>query len=278
MTAVGIMLESEMSLRKALMYSGSSRSMYYYEKTPRVLGLDPLTVKKVQEIAVERPSYGTRRMAVMLSREFHVPVNRKRVQRVYRALNWTAPSMKKGEIMRAGSRLVDPQRPDELWESDLTYVWSGNEDRWSFLFNVLDVFTRRWLGYAFHTSAVKENAIMAVNNTLAIHPDVDTSALRLRVDNGPQYTSGAFTGSMNALGMRLEYIFRNTPEQNGHIESFHKTLKKEYLWPRDLNSYQEAEAAIADAFTDYNARRIHSSLGYKTPNEFMSEWRAVHAS
>lgn len=277
MMAVEIMLQHRMSLRNALEYSGCSRSLYYYEQTPRVVGLDPLIVKKVQEIALERPSYGTRRMAAMLSRELDVPVNRKRVQRVYRALNWVAPSMKKGEIMRAKTRLVAPERPDELWESDLTYVWCGSRDRWCYLFNVFDVFTRRWLGYAFDTSAVKENAIMAVSNVLAAHREVDTSTLRLRVDNGPQYTSNAFTGSMDALGIRLEYIFRNTPEQNGHIESFHKTLKKEYLWPRDLNNYQEAEIVIGGAFTDYNAKRIHSSLGYKTPYEFLSEWR-VHAS
>lgn len=104
---------------------------------------------------------------------------------------------------------------------------------------------------------------MAVNNVLATHDDVDTSMLRLRVDNGPQYTSNTFTKSMNALGLRMEYIFRNTPEQNGHIESFHKTLKKEYLWPRDLNNYQEAEIVIGEAFADYNTKRIHSSLGYK---------------
>ena len=70
--------------------------------------------------------------------------------------------------------------------------------------------------------------------------------------------------------MKLEHIYYNTPEQNGHIESFHKTLKKEYIWPNDFQNYQEAESAIRDAFLDYNQNRIHSALRYLTPYEFIS--------
>jgi putative transposase len=77
---------------------------------------------------------------------------------------------------------------------------------------------------------------------------------------------------MRALGIRLEFIYYNTPEQNGHVESFHKTLKKEYLWCQDFKNYQEAEIAIAEAFRDYNQNRIHSALGYKTPYEFLDGW------
>jgi transposase InsO family protein len=138
---------------------------------------------------------------------------------------------------------------------------------------VLDVFDRVWVGYQFDAYAVKENAIMSVNNALAAHPEVDVRELTLRCDNGPQYTSKEFKESMKALGIRLEFIYFNTPEQNGHMESFHKTLKREYLWPEDFHNYQEAEIAIANAFKDYNGKRIHSSLGYKTPYEFVEDWR-----
>ena len=71
--------------------------------------------------------------------------------------------------------------------------------------------------------------------------------------------------------VRVEFIYADTPEQNGHVESFHKTLKRECLWPRDFRSHQEPEMAIADAFRDYNLGRIHSSLRYRTPYEFLEE-------
>jgi putative transposase len=278
MRAVELMLENEMSLRKALAYSGCSRKMYYYEPVQGggLASLDPSIVSATERIALERPSYGTRRMAAMLSRELHVPVNRKRVQRIYRALNWIQPSLKKKDIIRAASsNLVDPRAPYELWEADFTYVWCGL-DRWCYLFSVLDVFSREWTGYAFDTRARSDNAIASVNNALATHTRFDVSKLTLRVDNGSQYTSRRFTESMKALGVRVEHIYASTPEQNGSVESFHGRLKREYVWPREFRDYQEAEIAMADACTDYNARRIHSSLDYKTPNEFITEWRTTH--
>ena len=77
---------------------------------------------------------------------------------------------------------------------------------------------------------------------------------------------------MKALGIKLEFIFVNTPEQNGHIESFQKTIKREYIWANDFKDYQEAELAIAGAYKDYNEKRPHSSLDYKTPIEFLYDW------
>ncbi|MDG7036563.1 MAG: transposase [Nitrososphaerota archaeon] len=77
----------------------------------------------------------------------------------------------------------------------------------------------------------------------------------LRVDNGPQYASNTFRRSAKALVAKLEFIAYRTPEQNGNIESFHGRFKREYVWPQDLNTFQEANTAIADAFIDYNSRR-----------------------
>jgi len=94
------------------------------------------------------------------------------------------------------------------------------------------------------------------------------------IDNGSQYTSNAFRRSMSVLGLKLEHIAVNTPEQNGHIESFHKTLNKEYVWTMDFQDYQQAEAAIKEAFLDYNQHRIHSSLRYLTPYESVAKCKA----
>jgi transposase InsO family protein len=272
------MLDGQMSLRKALSYSGCSRKMYYYEPAPRVVRPDPMIVEKTKEIALERPSYGTRRMAAQLSRELHAPINRKRVQRIFHALNWIEPAKTKSEVIRSASKVVKASRPYEFWQTDMTYVWCG-VDRWCYLFNVIDVFHREWMGYSFDTSAVKENAIMSVNNALASHrgEGIEPGGLTLRCDNGPQYTSHAFKESMDALGLRLEHIMYHTPEQNGFVESFHKTLKREYVWPREFGNYQEAELAMANAFTDYNTNRIHSSLGYATPREFLAEWKVLNS-
>ena len=97
----------------------------------------------------------------------------------------------------------------------------------------------------------------------------DISYLRLRTDNGTQYSSHEFRKSMQTLGIRHEFIWRDTPEQNGHVESFHGTLKREYVWPHEFARFQDAEVVLAKAFVDYNKDRIYSALGYLTPNEFV---------
>lgn len=265
--------DAGMSLRTALRYSGlNSWSSFYYEEKSRFVEPDPLVVKSVKRLTNERPSYGARRVAAQLSRDLGHPVNRKRIQRIFRILGYTEPSLKKSEIIRSHDRAPSPSRPYELWQTDLTYTWCGR-DSWGYLFNAFDAFSRVWAGYQFDTTAVKENAILSIENALISHKErVKANLLTLRADNGPQYTSHAFKDSMKALGLRLEHIAYRTPEQNGAIESFHKTLKKEYLWCQDFRNYQEAEIAIADAFKDYNHSRIHSALGYKTPYEYLSSY------
>lgn len=266
------MREAGVGLRDALRYSGSSWNLYYHRDKPRTIPPDPRIVRKVEELILERPSYGTRRVAAQLSRELGVPVNRKRIQKIFRALGYTEPAKTKNEIIRARDKAPKASRPCELWQTDLTYIPCG-VDGWCYLFNVLDVFSREWVGKQFSPTAVKDNAILSVENALVSHKKVDPTP-RLRADNGPQYTSKVFGESMRVLGLRLEHIMYRTPEQNGAIESFHRTLKKEYVWPCEFESFQDAEKAVEAAFVDYNERRIHSSLGYLTPSEFLELWYA----
>jgi putative transposase len=262
-------LREELSLRKALRHSGCSRKAYYHQAKPRSIPPDPYITEKIRTIAVERPLYGTRRMAAMLSRQLGRPVNRKRVQRIYRQLGWTQPSMRKKQLLRdTYAKRPKPTKPNELWEADLTYIHCG-VDGWAYLFNVEDVVSREWVSYVFDMYAVKENAILSVEKALIKHPEA--VGVRLRSDHGSQYGSRAFKESMRILGVKQEFIAVNTPEQNGHMESFHKTLKREYVWTRDFQSFQEAAEAIQEAYLDYNQNRIHSALSYQTPYEYLAK-------
>lgn len=276
---------TRISIRKALKYSGCSKNMYYGNKDHRyditaaatvaataVTSSTTMIEQEIQKISLQRPTYGTRRMAAMLTRILGIPVNRKRVQRIFRKMGYITPSRRKKEILHSKVPNVKADRPNQVWEADLTYVHCGI-DGWGYLFNLFDVFTREWVGYCFDLSAVKENTIISIENALITHKDLVPENLIIRTDNGSQYTSKAFRKSISVLGLKLEHIYYNTPEQNGHIESFHKTLKKEYIWSNDFQNYQEAELAIKDAFIDYNQNRIHSALRYLTPYEFLSKWK-----
>ena len=156
-----------------------------------------------------------------------LPVNRKKVARIYQKLGWSTLGRRKSEIIRSNKKVPKPTAPNQFWEADMSYIWCGRDD-WRYSFNVIDVFTRQWLGLAFDTRATRHAAIMSVNNAVASRKP-DPGRLTIRVDNGSQHTSRDFRRSVDVLGARLEYIYVNTPQQNGHTESFHKTLKKEYV-------------------------------------------------
>ena len=267
-------LRNSMSLNRSLSLVGVSKTKWYYNKRRRDTKTDPVISMQVQKIGRQRPTYGSRRMAAAISRELQTPINRKRIQKIFRKLGWIEPVKTKKEIMRSGKKLLRATAPNQLWQTDITYIWCGI-DGWCYCFNVLDTFTRKWLSYIFDVRATKDAAIESIVQAVA-QEKPDPSGLVIRSDNGTQYTSKEFRKSIEILGIKQEYIWHHTPEQNGHVESFHKTLKKGYIWPQEFTNFQMAEIALAGAFQDYNNQRIHSSVGYMPPNEFIKQWEMTH--
>ena len=225
-----------MGLNRAFLLCGLSKKAWYYIPRPRKVSPDPVVQEVVQKIAPAGPKYGTRRMAAQVSRELNRPVNCKAIRRIFARLGWSESSRAKREIIRANKKPPRPKAPNQFWESDMSYIWCG-AGGWGYCFNVIDVFTRQWLAFVLAGRATRREAIMAVTGAVAAS-NLSLPGLTLRIDNGPQYTSREFRSSMTALGIALEYIYVNTPEQNGHTESFHKTLKKEYVWPREFSGIQ----------------------------------------
>ena len=131
------------------------------------------------------------------------------------------------------------------------------------------------MAYRFNTLATADIAVESLVEAVAVAKP-DCSRLTLQCDNGSQYAGKKFRKAASLLGIGLKFIRIHTPEQNGHIESFHNTLKREYIWPHDFSNYQQAEAVISEAFRDCNRNRLHSALKYVPPAEFLASWEAAH--
>ena len=75
---------------------------------------------------------------------------------------------------------------------------------------------------------------------------------------------------MKLLEIKLEYIQKHTPEDNGDIESFNNSIKTVYIWVNDIKTFDDAKRRMEQAFIDYSAVRLRSSIDYLTPEEFES--------
>ena len=266
MMAVQKMVHQNMSLTKALKWCGVTRKRWYYKPKARKTAVD-------LGIAADYTT-NTRGEAVLR----HQKNGRGAVKKAGQPQADPAHLQKdglesaKGDSKHAGSRSaqVDPIR---YGRRTIHHVWCGSVARWCY-YIVLDIFTRQWIAYRFSTLATADVAIESIVEAVsAAKPNCST--LTLQCDNGSQYAGKKFRKAMSLLGIRLTFIRTRTPEQNGHIESFHGT-QLEYIWPHDFANYQEAEAVIAAAFRDYNQARLHSALKYVPPEEFQESWEAEH--
>jgi transposase InsO family protein len=98
--------------------------------------------------------------------------------------------------------------------------------------------------------------------------------LFLKVDNVPQYQPGNFRRAMKPLGMKLDYMQKHTPEDNGNIESFHNSIKTDHIWSNEFADIYEALKMVEYAFNHYNQTRPHSSVMYLPLSEFRRRWES----
>ncbi len=108
-------LVKHISLNKSLSLTGVSKTRWFYSKSPRNIQTDSTVTDVIQKIGKQRPTYGTRRMAAQVSRELNIPVNRKKIQRIFHKLGWIEPAKTKKEIMKSSRVLFQPSAPNQLW-------------------------------------------------------------------------------------------------------------------------------------------------------------------
>ena len=193
-------------------------------------------------------------------------VNRKTVRKVLKDNNLSLPASK--HRGRTKSRnLFKPIKPDQLWETYITYI--PIEFGMTYLMCIRDTFTEEWQGYHYSRSCTARDAIGSLENAvlMAFNGTVP-EGLALRTDNGPHYISDIFKNTVKTLGIKSEYIQKHTPEDNWDIESFHNSLKTDYIWVNDIERFEDAKKLMEYAFTDYNTVRSHSSIDYLPPRKF----------
>ncbi len=162
---------------------------------------------------------------------------------------------------------------NEKWVADITYIHTLR-DGWCYLASVLDLHTKKVVGYKFARKMTVELVLEAME--IAIQVQHPTPGLIVHTDLGTQYTSEDFQKQLKTHGMIPSFSRKGCPYDNACIESFHATLKKEEVYRARYDSFETARVALFKYIEGwYNRKRIHGSIGYLTPDAYENICRAT---
>ena len=155
--------------------------------------------------------------------------------------------------------------PSQKWVGDITYIYTS-ETGWTYLAIVMDLFDLKIVGWAYDINMTDNLTINAFNKAL-INRGLNKDGI-FHSDRGSQYTSNDFEKLLSTLNYKHSYSKKGYPYDNASMESFNAILKKEEVNVNNYKTFNEAKMAIFDFIEGwYNNQRIHSTLGYITPNQ-----------
>jgi putative transposase len=237
---------------------------------PPTWRVNEVLAERIQRLIAVHPTFGYRRLWALLRFAEGFRVNRKAVYRVLRLKGWFVNQRVATPRPRVQGLKSRAQRSDERWAMDLTHVPCG-ADGWGHLTAVIDCHDREITGFEFalrgrakEAERALEEACLARFGTL--RPDRPTPVVRS--DNGLIFQSRRFRAACRDYRLRQEFITPYTPEQNGIVERFFRSLKEECVWQRNFGNFAEARTAITHWIQWYNAERPHQALGYRSPRQF----------
>ena len=265
--------------------AGLSRASYYRWRGPKLGKRDDADLcDLIQRLALQRRREGYRRITRRL-REQGLVVNAKRVLRLMRADNLlalrrkpfapaTTESRHPYAIVPNLARLYAPTGLDQLWVADITYI--RLKEGFVYLAVVIDAFSRKVVGFALDNHLETRLALAALDMALAARKP--PPGLIHHSDRGIQYASSEYVVRLQACGLQRSMSRPGNPYDNAKAESFMKTLKAEEVDGRAYVDLKDARARIGSFIEDaYNADRLHSALGYKSPIAFEAELQKAAA-
>ncbi len=261
-----------------------SRSGYYKWRTqPEIAAADSEDMdlkNQFQEIALEFPSYGYRRITAELQNRGYA-VNHKRVLRLMRQDNLLCLK-KKFKPMTTDSSHGLPVYPNllksikitglnQVWASDITYIQLLHEN--IYLAVVLDLYSRKCIGWELSRNIDSKLAMNAQDKAIKNRWSEYTQGLVHHSDQGVQYASHDYVDCLKEHKILISMSRKGNPYDNAFAESFIKTLKVEEVYLNEYETFGDAYKNIWRFIEKvYNQKRLHSALNYKSPERFEMEF------
>lgn len=251
-----------MSERRACKLVGIERMSYRYEPRP---DHNAELREELMILARQKPRWGYRRLHILLERR-GVIASSQRVYRVYRKDGLAVRRLRRKRYLRMHVETPLLSRPNQEWAMDFVHdaLSTGRGMR---TLTIVDGFTRESPALLVHTSIGSRMITRLLDRLIEERGKPEA----IRCDNGPEFTSRHLLAWCEEHGIQLAHIQPGRPMQNGYNESFNGRLRDECLNAHCFHNLADARQKIEAWRIEYNAERPHSSLGYRTPNEFAAE-------
>jgi putative transposase len=244
--------------------AGLARSTYYYE--PAVESEENLKLMRlIDKLYLRRPFFGSPRMTDWL-RDLGWAVNEKRVARLMRVMGLqgtlpgphTSRPHPEHRVYPYLLREIKIERPNQVWCSDITYV--PMRRGFLYLVVVMDWFSRYVLAWELSNTLEVLFCVEALKRALGSgRPEI------FNTDQGAQFTSEGFTGTLQGAGIRISMDGRGRALDNVMVERLWRSVKYEEIYLRDYADGNEARSGLNRYFPFYNTERRHQGLERKTP-------------
>ena len=244
-----------------------SRSSVYYTPRP-VCERDLLLMRRLDELHLELPFYGSRKLADALRREGHA-VGRRHVVTLMRRMGLETQYRRPRTSIPARGAAIYPyllaglaiERPNQVWSSDITYLPMAHG--FMYLVAILDVASRKVLAFRLSNTLTADFCVEALQEALAKfgRPEL------FNTDQGAQFTGDDWIKVLQDAKVAISMDGKGRWIDNVFIERLWRSVKYEEVYLHAYTNGTEARTALTRYFSFYNARRSHQSLEYRTPDE-----------
>ena len=244
-----------------------NRATYYYKKRP-VKPIDLKLMKLIDKQYLKTPTWGSRSMRTYLQR-LGYKVNRKRIQRLMRLMGLQAIYPKRRTSCPHPGHKVYPyllrnfkiDRPNQVWAADITYVPMNRG--YMYLVAIMDWNSRKVLSWRVSNTMDTDFCVEALEEAIDRFgaPDI------FNTDQGAQFTSKAFTGTLKRHDIKISMDGRGRAQDNIFIERLWWTVKHHYLYLHAFDNGKQLRKGLAEWFVFYNHERFHQTLDNLTPDE-----------